>query len=111
LRKWYFSFPIFLSDNKTSNYIQLDEVYYDLPFYAGIQVLRAFPDSEFSAGSRKKRSGSVAVEAEMLSANNTIEVKMIDDHVSSNLTSLEDLGIEASESTGYKCSILLFNLF
>ena len=78
----------------------MDEVYYDLPFYAGVQVLRFFPDSEFSTEKRKKRSGSVAAETEILSANDTIEAKFIDGHVASNLSSLTELGMEASDSTG-----------
>ena len=79
----------------------MDEVYFDLPFYAGVQVLRFFPDSEFSTEKRKKRSGSVAAETEILSANDTIDVKFIDAHVASNLSSLSELGMEASDSTGF----------
>ena len=63
--------------------------------------MRFFPDSEFSTEKRKKRSGSVAAETEILSANDTIEVKFIDAHVASNLSSLSELGMEASESTGF----------
>ena len=87
--------------NDVLNCIQLDSVYYDLPFYAGIQVLRAFPDTEFSSSSRKKRSGNVAIETEILSYNDTVDVKLVDDHSESNTTSLANLGFEASDSTGF----------
>ena len=93
---------------KTEVELELNSIYQEIPYYAGVWVLRAFQSSASAAdpsgSSRKKRSATTAFETEIWINNDTLAG--VDKYeFGDNKTTLQDLGFTQENSTVSECVV------